>query len=73
MDDDNQIKSTAPEQQETAADTQPTENGQTSLNQNTETDSIIDVIGNGQLTKKVTKIFHLFSLCAFISYMAMIK
>lgn len=52
MDDDNQIKSTAPEQLDTA-DTQPTENGQTSLNQNTETDSIIDVIGNGQLIKKV--------------------
>lgn len=52
MDDDNQIKSTAPEQQD-SGDTQPTENGQTSLNQNTETDPIIDVIGNGQLIKKV--------------------
>lgn len=56
MDDDNQIKSTTPEKQDTA-DTQPIENGQTSHNQNTENHSIIDVIGNGQLIKKVTKLF----------------
>lgn len=63
MDDDNQVKSTAPEKQDTA-DTQPIENGQTSPKQNTETDSIIDVIGNGQLIKKVTTLFHLCSIYA---------
>lgn len=59
MDNDNQIRSTAPEQQDTA-ETHLTQNGQASINQNTQTDPIIDVIGNGQLTKKVYKIFQFY-------------
>lgn len=61
MDDDNQIKLIAPEPQD-SVHTQPTENGQISLNQNAESDSIIDVIGNGQLIKKVTNAFQFFVL-----------